>query len=149
MLKQKINEDLKSAMKSGDSFKRDVLRFLDSAVKNIEIEKKKRETGLDDAEILEVIARLAKQRKDSIEQYEKGGRADLVEKEKKELEILMQYMPQQLSEDELRVIVKETISAVGATSASDVGKVMGVVMGKVKGKTDGNAVKKIVGEELK
>jgi hypothetical protein len=149
MLKQKISEDLKSAMKSGDSFKRDVLRFLDSAVKNVEIEKKKRETGLTDEEIVEVIARLSKQRKDSMEQYEKGGRADLVEKEKKELEILMQYMPQQLSEDELRVIVKETISAVGATSASDTGKVMGAVMGKVKGKTDGNAVKKIVGEELK
>ena len=109
MLKQKISNDLKSAMKSGDVIKRDTLRFLDSAIKNTEIEKKKKDSGLTDEEIIEVIARSVKQRRDSIEQYEKGGRQDLVEKEKKELEILTSYMPAQLGEDQLHSIIKETI----------------------------------------
>ena len=87
-LREKIRADLKDSMKSGDSFKRDVLRYLDSAVKNAEIEKNKREEGLNNEEIVEVISRSIKQRKDSISQYEKGGRPDLANKEKKELEIL-------------------------------------------------------------
>jgi uncharacterized protein YqeY len=148
-LKQKISEDLKAAMKSGDTLKRDTLRFLDSAIKNAEIEKKKREEGLNDEEIQEVIARSVKQRRDSIAQYEAGGRADLAEKEKKEMEILMAYMPTQMSEEEVKEEVKKVIAETGATSKSEMGKAMGAAMTKLKGKADGNLVKKIVEEELK
>jgi uncharacterized protein len=148
-LKEKIVKDLKDAMLSGDTAKRDTLRLLDSAIKNAEIEKKKKEVGLNDEEILEVIRRSIKQRQDSINQFTQGGRADLAEKEKIELDILMPYLPAQLSEDEIRKVVKETIAAVGATGSSDMGKVMGQAMGKLKGQADGNIVRKIVGEELK
>ena len=147
-LKEKIIADLKDAMRSGDTVKRDTLRFLDSAIKNAEIEKKKREEGLSEEEILEVIGRSVKQRNDSIRQYTDGGRPELAEKEKIELEILKAYLPEQMSEDEIRKIVKEIISAAGAVSVSDMGKIMGQAMGKMKGKADGNVVRKIVGEEL-
>jgi uncharacterized protein len=147
-LKEKIISEIKDAMRSGDIVRRDTLRFLDSAIKNTEIEKKKRETGLSDEEVLEVIARSVKQRNDSIKQYIDGGRPELAEKEKMELEILMTYMPQQMSKDEIRKVVKEIISASGEVKASDMGKIMGQAMGKLKGKADGNIVKKIVGEEL-
>lgn len=148
-LKQKILDDLKSAMKSGDMVKRDTLRMLDSMIKNQEIEKKKRETGLDDSEIQEVIARAIKQRKDSISQFESGGRKDLAEKERKEAEILGAYMPEQLSEEEVRIQMKEIITEVGAKEKSDIGKVMGAAMKKLKGLADGQLVKKIAEEELK
>ncbi len=147
-LKEKIIADLKEAMKAGDAKKRDTLRLLDSAIKNTEIEKKKRETGLNDEEIIEVIARGIKQRKDSVAQYEAGGRPELAENEKAEIEILSVYMPAQLSEEEIRKIVKEIISASGVNSKSEMGKVMGQAMGKLKGQADGNVVKKIVEEEL-
>lgn len=147
-LKKQILEDLKNAMKAGDAVKRDSLRMLDSMVKNAEIEKKKREEGLSDAEVQEVIARAIKQRKDSAAQYESGGRADLAEKEKKEIEILAAYMPEQLGEDRIREIIKAVISETGATSKAEIGKVMGQAMARLKGQADGNLVKKIAEEEL-
>jgi uncharacterized protein YqeY len=148
-LKQKIFSDLKEAMKSGDTIKRDTLRMLDSVIKNVEIEKKKREEGLNDKEIQEVIARGIKQRKDAITQYESGGRMELAAKEKKEVEILAAYMPEQMSEAVVREEVKKVISQTGAAGKSDIGKVMGSLMGRLKGKADGQVVKKIVEEELK
>lgn len=148
MLKQKILDDLKNAMKAGDISKRDTLRMLDSMIKNVEIEKMKREAGLADEEIQEVIARGIKQRRDSVAQFEAGGRPELAEKEKKEIEILMNYMPAQMSEEEVRTSIKEMITQTGASSKADIGKVMGAAMGKLKGKADGNLVKKIVEEEL-
>lgn len=147
-LKQKITEDLKSAMKSGDTLGRDTLRMLDSMIKNAEIEKKKKEDGLTDTEIQEVIIRAIKQRKDSITQYESGGRPELAEKERKEIEILSAYMPKQLSEDEIRSIVKEVIAEVGTSSPAEIGKIMGPTMVKLKGRADGQSVKKIVEEML-
>ena len=147
-LKQTIFEDLKVAMKAGETEKRDVLRMLDSMIKNVEIEKMKRETGLSDEESMEVISRAVKQRKDAVTQYEEGGRPELAEKELKEIEILMAYMPAQLSEDAVRAIVAEVIAAAGTTSKADIGKVMGPVMGRLKGQADGNLVKKIVEESL-
>ena len=148
-LKQKIVDDLKSAMKSGDTTKRDTLRMLDSMIKNFEIEKKKKEEGLNDEEVCQVIARAIKQRKDSASQYASGGRPELAEKENKEIEILSAYMPEQMGEDQVREEVKKIIAEVGATSKADMGKVMGAAMGKLKGKADGSTVKKIVEEELK
>ena len=147
-LKDKIVADIKEAVKSGDQKKRDALRFLVSAIQNVEIEKKKKEEGLNDEEVVEVIARSIKQHKDSVAQYEQGGRADLAAKEKKEIEILSVYMPSQAKEEEIRSEVKAAIAQIGAASMSDVGKVMGEVMKKLKGKADGNEVRKIVLEEL-
>jgi len=147
-LKEKIISDLKDAMKSGDSVRRDTLRLLDSAVKNLEIEKKKRETGLDDAEVLEVISRAVKQRQDSIRQFEDGGRADLAEKEKIELEIIMPYLPAQLSKEAITAIVSEVIAQTGSAGVGDLGKVMGQAMSKMKGEADGNVVREIAKQLL-
>lgn len=149
MLKQKIIDDLKNAMKAGDTAKRDTLRMLDSMIKNTEIEKKKREEGLSDEEVQEVIARAIKQRKDSATQYVSGGREDLAQKENAEIEILSVYMPAQLSDEEARAEVLKIIVEVGAVSKSEIGKVMGKAMTVLKGKVDGNLVKKIAEEELK
>lgn len=147
-LKQTIFADMKEAMKAGDAAKRDTLRMLDSMIKNVEIEKMKRETGLSDEETQEVIARAVKQRRDAVAQFVSGGRPELAEKENAEIAILMGYMPEQMSEDKVREIVKEVVVASGATSKADIGKVMGAAMGRLKGQADGNLVKKIVEEEL-
>lgn len=147
LLKEKINSDLKEALKAGNAEKRDTLRFIVSAIKNAEIEKIKKEEGLNDEEVIEVVSRQIKQRKDSVEQYEKGNRLDLAEKENKEIEILLKYLPEQLSEEEIRKEVKKTILQIGASSAN-FGKIMGEAMRNLKGKADGNAVKKILQEEL-
>lgn len=148
LLKEKIAADLKNAMKAGDVVRRDTLRMIDSMIHNAEIEKKKKEEGLNDAEVIEVLSRAVKQRKDSVEQYEKGGRADLADKEKKEIGIISAYLPEQLGEEKIREIVKEVITATESSSKADIGKVMGQAMGKLKGQADGNMVKKIVEEEL-
>lgn len=147
-LKIKIVSDMKEAMKAGDAIKRDALRMLDSMIKNTEIEKLKKEEGLSDSEVQEVIGRAVKQRRDAAAQYVAGGRPELAEKENKEIEILMAYMPEQMSEDKVREIVKEVITQTGATSKADIGKVMGQAMSRLKGQTEGNIVKKIVEEEL-
>lgn len=143
-IKEKIREELKDAMKSGDTEKRDVLRMVDSMIKNVEIEKGKREVGLSDEEIIEVLMRAVKQRKDSATQYIDGGRPELAEKEQKEIEIISIYLPEQLTEEEISGVVGEVISSCGATGSGDMGKVMGQVMAKVKGKADGNLVREMV-----
>lgn len=148
-LKKQIQEDLKQAMKSGDNLKRDTLRMLDSMVKNFEIEKKKREEGLDDEGVREAIARAIKQRRDAIAQYEAGGREELAQKEKDEIAILSAYMPAQLSEEDIRAEVSKIIAQTGATAKSEMGKVMGLAMAALKGKADGTIVRKIVDEKLK
>jgi uncharacterized protein YqeY len=147
-LKEKIGADLKDAMRSGDTLRRDTLRLIDSAVKNTEIEKKKRETGLSDEEVLEVFARAVKQRQDSIRQFEEGGRADLAEKEKVELDILMPYLPAQLSHEAISLVVSELIAQTGAAGVGDLGKVMGQSMAKMKGEADGNVVREIAKQLL-
>lgn len=147
-IKEKILSDLKDAMKSGDAIKRDTLRMVDSMIKNTEIDKMKKEEGLNDEETIEVISRAVKQRKDSASQYEAGGRSELAEKEKNEIRILMEYMPKQMEEGEIRSTVKEIIAQTKAASKADIGKVMGAAMGRLKGQADGNSVKKIVEEEL-
>jgi len=147
-LKEKINEDLKNAMKSGETEKRDTLRMIGSMIKNAEIEKGKKESGLNDEEVVEVLARAVKQRKDSAEQYKAGNRPDLAEKEEKEIEIISTYLPEQMSEEEIAQAVKEVIGGLNLEGKADIGKVMGPVMGKLKGKADGNLVREIVQKEL-
>ena len=147
-LREQIIADLKDAMRSGNTSKRDTLRMLDSAIKNREIEKRKRETGLDEEEILEVVSRSVKQHIDSIKQFEQGGRPELAEREKVELEILQAYLPKQMSQEEVAAVVKQMIDRLGATSASEMGKVMGSVMAELKGKADGNVVRELVAKKL-
>lgn len=161
-LKEIIQADLKKAMQNRDSLKLSVLRMVMAAVFNKEKEKRaklvKQGQVLDkvdemsklfDKEIIQVISSEAKKRKDSIEQYQKGNREDLVEQEEEELKILKNYLPEQMAEDKIRKIIKETIEKTGANSSQDIGKVMGVVMSQFKGRADGNVVNKIVQEELK
>ena len=135
-------------MKSGDAEKRDTLRMIGSMIKNAEIEKGKKESGLNDEEVVEVLARAVKQRKDSAEQYKAGNRPDLAEKEEKEIEIISTYLPEQMSEEEIAQAVKEVIGGLNLEGKADIGKVMGPVMGKLKGKADGNLVREIVQKEL-
>lgn len=147
-LKQQIFSDMKEAMKAGDAEKRDTLRMLDSMVKNVEIDLKKREEGLSDAEVQDVVARAIKQRKDAGAQYAEAGRPELAEKENAEIAILMAYMPEQLSEEAVTEAVLAVIAELGATSKSEIGKVMSASMAKLKGQADGNLVKKIAEEKL-
>lgn len=146
-LKQKLQEDLTSSMRAKDELKTSTLRLLISAVKYFEIEK-----GLDyqaaDEDVIQVIGREVKKRKESIEMYTKGNRQELADKEARELEILQTYLPAQMSEEEVKKLVKEAIAQAGARSIADMGKVMGALMPKVKGKADGSLVSRIVKEEL-
>jgi len=148
MLKQKLQEELKQTMLARDVLKTSVLRLILSAINYCEIQKGGAGYEATDEDVLQVIQKEAKQRKDSIEQFQKANRPELVEKETKELEMLQVYLPQQMSEDQIREIVKQTIGEIGATSVAEMGKVMGALMPKFKGKADGGLVSKIVRESL-
>jgi len=147
-LKETIQANIKKAMIEKDALRVSVLRMVVAAILNKEKEKGSDADGLTDEIVLEIVSSEAKKRKDSIEQYEKGGRSDLAEKEKEELEILSEYLPEQMSEEEIRKIVKEKISQLGAAGPQDMGKVMGALMSDLKNKADGVIVKKIVEDEL-
>ncbi|MGE7365398.1 GatB/YqeY domain-containing protein [Desemzia incerta] len=140
-----INEDVKTAMKARDKEKLSVLRMLKSALQNEQI---KKGTELNEEEELSVLSREMKQRRDSLTEFKNADRQDLVEKLENEIIIVESYLPKQLTEEELQSIVQEVIASVNATSTSDFGKVMGAIMPKVKGKADGNAVNRIVKEQL-
>ncbi|MEK7060888.1 MAG: GatB/YqeY domain-containing protein [Patescibacteria group bacterium] len=148
MTKQKLQEELKQAMLARDALKTSVLRMLLSAINYYEIQKGGAGYEAADEDVLAVVQKEAKQRKDSIEQFQKGQRQDLVDKETKELELLQKYLPQQMNEDQIREIVKETINQTGAKTMAEIGKVMDTLMSKVKGKADGGMVSKIVKESL-
>lgn len=148
-LKEKVLIDLKEAMKAGKAEKRDTLRLLSSAIKNEEIVKIKREGGLEDAEVIEVVSRMIKQRKDSVEQYEKGGRMDLAEKEKKEIAILMAYLPAQLSAEEVKASILKIMESLDEAKKANFGLVMQEAMKELKGKADGKLAKEIIEEILK
>lgn len=148
MLKQQLQDQLKQAMKDQNELQKSVLRMLLSAITYYEIQKGGAGYEATDEDVMSVIDKQVKQRKDSIEQFEKAGRQELADKEKQEMELLEKYLPEQMSEDEVRVIVKEALAQTGVTSSADMGKVMGAIMPKVKGKADGNLVGKIVREEL-
>ena len=146
-LLQKIENDLKKALKEKNQIKFSLLRMLISDIHNEEIAKKKK-GELTDEEVQEVIQRSVKRHRDSIEAFLKGGREDLVKKEKEEMEILIRYLPKQLTKEEIEKIVKEAIKKVKAVSMADLGKVMGIVMSQVKGKAEGKMVNEIVKKQL-
>lgn len=148
MLKQDLQKQLKDSMLAKDTVKTSTLRMLLSAINYYEIQKGGAGYEATDEDVLAVIGREVKQRNDSIEQFMIASREDLAAKELKEKAILEVYLPEQMTEEDIRRIVEETIKQTGATSLQDIGKVMGVLIPKVKGKADGGLVSKIVKESL-
>jgi len=145
-LPERIDADLKDAMRAKDAGRLNVLRMLKSALKYAAIEKS--DPGLDDAAASQVIRKQVKQRQDSIEQFEKGGRPELAAKEKEELEMLNAYLPKGMNADELAAMVRETIAELGATSKAQMGAVMKVLQTKVAGRADGKTVSGEVSKQL-
>ena len=147
MLKNKIQEDLKAAMKAGDAAKLSAIRMLKSAIQYFEIQKGAGYEATDE-DVIGVVGREIKKRRESIELYKQGGRDESAASEQAEVEVLESYLPKQMSEDEVRSLVKQAVEQTGAGSPTDMGKVMGVLMPKVKGKADGTLVSTIVREAL-
>ncbi len=144
-LTERLNEDMKQAMKNKDKFRLSVIRMIRSSIKNLEIEQKR---TLDDSEVLDILQREVKQRKDSLQEFTKAGRDDLAADVQAEIDIISEYLPEQMTEEEIKAVVQQTIQEVGASSKADMGKVMGVLMPKVKGRADGRLVNQIVQQFL-
>ena len=136
-LKARISDDMKSAMKAGDKDRLKVVRLILAAIKQVEVDKR---IELDDAAVLGVLEKMVKQRRDSVEQFEKGGRQDLADIELAEIKVLEEYLPEQLSDDELDAMIDEVISVTGAESIRDMGKVMGAIKSQAAGRADMGAV---------
>ncbi|ACK41471.1 MULTISPECIES: GatB/YqeY domain-containing protein [Dictyoglomus] len=149
MLYERITKDYMSAMKNKDSFRAEVLSTLRSAIKYREIELREKGKELDDQEVLDVIKKEIKKRKEAIEMYKQGRREDLAEKEEKELAILQEYVPQGLSEEELKERIKSIIERVGARTMKDMGKVMKEAMAELRGFAEGEEIRRVVEELLK
>ncbi len=145
-LSEKINADLTAAMKAKDTVRLLVLRMAKAAMTHAAIEKKK--DGLDDLEVLDVLAKQVKQRRESIEAFEKAGRKDLADKEKAERVVLESYLPAPLSTEELQTLVLAAIQASGARVKADMGKVMGILMPQVKGRADGKVLSQLIQSRL-
>lgn len=144
-LKQKLQEDLKSSMKNKDAIKKSVITLIRASIKQYEVDNR---VELGDDEIVDLIAKQLKQTRDSYEEFVKAGREDLVSNAEAEMEVLKEYLPQQLSEEELNKIVISTISEVGATSIKDMKKIMTSVIPKVKGRADGKLINELVKKNL-
>ena len=151
-LRQRIEDDIRTALKAGDKQRLSCLRMVKSKVQEKQVELRGtegREAELSDDDVTNVVSAYAKQRRDSIESYEQGGRKDLAANERAELEILTAYLPQQMSEDEVSAIVDDAVRESGASEPKDMGAVMKLVMPKVKGRADGKLVNRIVQSRLK
>jgi len=144
-LKDRINDDVKTAMRAGDTRRRDALRLLTAALKQREVDERK---DLTDADVVAVIDRMIKQRREAIAQFEKGGRQDLAQNEQFEIAALQAYMPQALSDAEIDAAIAEVLAATGAKTPSDMGKVMGALKGKLAGKADMTKVSALVKARL-
>lgn len=144
-LKDRINDDVKAAMRGGDARRRDALRLLLAALKQREVDERK---DLVDADVVAVIDRMIKQRREAIVQFEKGGRADLAQNEQFEIGIFQGYMPQALSDAEIEAAIAEAVAATGAKAPSDMGKVMGLLKGKLAGRADMTKVSALVKAKL-
>ncbi len=144
-IQERLNDDLKTAMKAQDGVTKDTVRLIRAAMKNAEIEKG---AELDDSGALDVLARMAKQYRDSITTYRDNGREDLAEREEAELAVVARYLPEQLGEDEVRALAAQVVAELGASGPQARGKVMGRLMPQLKGKADGSLVNRVVGELL-
>lgn len=145
-LKEKLMEDLKTSMKNKDTVRKNTITMVRAAIKQIEVDQR---IELKDEKILEIISKQLKEKKNAIEDFKKGQRQDLVDLTQKEMDILLEYLPKQLTKEEIKEIVVSTIAEVNAESMKDIGLVMKSAMPKVKGKADGNTVNKIAREILK
>lgn len=144
-LKERLQEDLKSSMKNKDTVKKSVITLIRAGIKQYEVDNR---TELDDEGIITIISKQLKQRNDSLAEFEKAGREDLIEETKSEIQVLEEYLPQQLSEEELEQIVIETIAEVGATSMKDMGKIMSTIKPKTAGRADGRKINELVKKNL-
>ncbi len=144
-LRERLHDDTAAAMRSGDALRRDVLRMAQSAIYNVE---KAKRTTLSEDEVLGLLAREVKTRRESVEAFRSGGREDLAAKEEAEIAILQGYLPQQLGEDELRALVEEGIAATGASNARDLGRVMGWLSPRIRGRADGRIASGMVAAAL-
>ncbi|KTD88330.1 GatB/YqeY domain-containing protein [Paenibacillus etheri] len=144
-LSERLNEDMKQAMKSKDKFTLSTIRMVRSTIKYLEIDLKR---TLDDNEVLDILSREIKQRKDALQEFESAGREELAASTKAEIGIIIKYLPEQLSEEEIKAIVQQTIQETGASSKSEMGKVMSALMPKVKGRADGKLVNQAVQQFL-
>ena len=144
-LKDKLTDDMKAAMKGGDKERLGVIRLVNAAIKQREVDER---ITLDDTQVLGVLEKMLKQRRDSVEQFGKAGRTDLVDRENFEIGVIQNYLPAQLSATEVEAIIVATISEAGATSAKDMGKVMGLVKPKVAGRTDMGKLSELVKGKL-
>jgi uncharacterized protein YqeY len=144
-LKARINDDVKAAMRGGDARRRDALRLLLAALKQREVDERKE---LADTDVVAVIDRMIKQRREAIAQFEKGGRADLAQNEQFEIGVFQAYLPQALSDAEIEAAIAEAVTAAGARAPSDMGKVMGVLKGKLAGRADMTKVSALVKAKL-
>lgn len=144
-LQQKLMEDLKDAMRSKYKVKKNVVTMVRAAIKQREVDER---IELDDTDIIDIIAKQIKQKRDSIEDFEKGNRQDLIDLTNEEIKILLDYLPPQLSDAELESIVKDAIEQSGAQTKKDLGRLMALIMPKVKGKADGKQVNQIVAKYL-
>ena len=145
-LKEKINEDLKNSMKSQDSFRTETLRSIRAEI--IKMDKSGMNREMNEEEEIQLLSRQVKMRKESIEMFESGDRNDLAEKEKKQLEIIMEYMPKPMSNEDAEKVIDKIISETGANSQKDFGKVMGGAMKELKGKVDGKVIQELVKAKL-
>ncbi|MBM7565643.1 GatB/YqeY domain-containing protein [Paenibacillus sacheonensis] len=144
-LSERLNDDMKQAMKSQEKFKLTTIRMIRSSIKNQEIDLKR---PLEDAEVLDILSREIKQRKDSLQEFDKAGRDDLAKDVAAEIEIISVYLPQQLTEEEIKLIVQQTIQETGASSKAEMGKVMSALLPKTKGRADGKLVNTFVQQFL-
>ncbi|WP_314118186.1 GatB/YqeY domain-containing protein [Peptostreptococcus stomatis] len=144
-LKEKLQEDLKSSMKNKDTIRKSVVTLIRAAIKQYEVDNR---VELADDAIIDIISKQLKQRKDSLAEFEKANRDDLIEETKSEIQVLEGYLPQQLSEEELEKIVIETIAEVGATSMKDMGKIMATIKPKTAGRADGRKINELVKKNL-
>jgi len=144
-LKTRINDDVKSAMRAKEKDRLGALRLITAAIKQKEVDER---IELDDSGVLAVLEKMVKQRKDSIDQYGKAGRDDLIAREQYELDLIQTYLPEQMTEAEIEAVVAEAVAATGATEMKDMGKVMGIVKPKVAGKADMGLVSKLVKSKL-
>ena len=144
-LKDRLTDDLKQAMRQGDERRKSTIRLVRAAITNAEIE---RGEELSDDEVLAIIAKEAKQRRESVTEFARGGRQDLVDQEEEELQILLSYLPAQMSRDEIEAAARQVIAEVGATSMAQMGEVMRRLMPQLKGKADGSLVNQVVKEIL-
>lgn len=148
MLKDQLQEDMKDAMRAHDELRLSTIRMLKSAIQYYEIQKGGAGYEATDEDVLDVVGKEVKKRRESVELYEKGNNQAAADKEKQEIEILQKYLPEQMGEDEVRKLVKDAVAKTGASTPQDMGKVMGILMPQVKGKADGTLVSTIVKEEL-